>query len=160
VNDALHRAYIGLGANLGDRAANVRAAMTALKSLGTVAATSSLYSTKPWGDPDQPEFVNAAVLLETALAPLDLLRAIKAIEVELGRVPTRRWGPRAIDLDILTYDDADIDERESSGLRVPHPFLSERAFVLVPLAEIDNGFAEMRDRLGEEELAGVRLLVE
>jgi 2-amino-4-hydroxy-6-hydroxymethyldihydropteridine diphosphokinase len=86
-----------------------------------------------------------------------LLRAIKAIEVELGRVPTRRWGPRAIDLDILTYDDAEIDERESSGLRVPHPFLGERAFVLVPLAEIDAGFAEMRDRLGEEELSGVRL---
>ncbi len=152
----MHRAYIGLGANLGDRAANIRAAMTALKRLGTVAATSSLYRTKPWGDPDQPQFLNAAVLLETTLAPRDLLRAIKAIEVELGRVPTRRWGPRAIDLDILTYDDRDIEEHEPSTLRVPHPFLNQRAFVLVPLAEIDERYVPMRDRLGEEELAGVR----
>lgn len=150
----MHRAYVGLGSNLGDAFENVERAFEALNEAGTVARRSSLYRTKPWGKIDQPDFVNAVALLETQLAPHDLLRALKAIEKRLGRIESERWGPRAIDLDLLAYDDAIID---SQGLRVPHPQLRERAFVLVPLAEIDDAYRESRDALPPEELAGVRL---
>lgn len=124
-----------------------------LKKLGAVVRRSSLYQTRPWGKIDQPDFVNAAVLLETELEPRALLAALKDAERRLGRVEGERWGPRTIDLDLLTYDDVTIDE---SGLHVPHEHLSERAFVLVPLAEIDSAYAPLRDALDAEELAGVR----
>ena len=151
----MHAAYVGLGSNLGDPAANVEQAMTALAQLGTVTKRSSLYKTKPWGNRAQPDFVNAAVLLETPLAAADLLAALKTLEKRLGRVDGERWGPRAIDLDLLTYDDLEIDE---PGLRVPHPQLFERAFVLAPLAEIDARYGASRDALPCEELAGVAVL--
>ena len=151
-----HRVYIGLGANLGDRAGTLRAAMTELGRLGSVAAISSLYETRPWGDLDQPDYLNAAVRLETDLEPDELLGELKGIELRFGRVPARRWGPRALDLDILTYDDREIDRRDPRKLQVPHPHLRSRAFVLVPLAEIDEAFAAMRDRLDPDELSGVR----
>ncbi len=147
-----HRAYVGLGANLGEPARNVERAIDLLGELGTVAARSSLYRTRPWGKADQPWFVNAVARLETALAPSALLAALRAMERRLGRVPGERWGPRIIDLDLLTYDGLETDE---PGLRVPHPHLRERAFVLVPLAEIDEGFAALRDGLDAWELAGV-----
>jgi len=139
-----HRAYIGIGSNLGDAEKNVRDAVAALGELGAVERTSSLYRTRAWGKTDQPDFVNAVALLETGLNPRSLLIALKAIEAELGRVPSERWGPRAIDLDILTFDDLDIEEDD---LTVPHARLRERAFVLVPLAEIDPSFAPLRDAL-------------
>ena len=149
----LHRAFVGLGSNLGDSAGNVERAIKALAELGNVARRSSLYRTQPWGKTDQPAFVNAAVLLETSLEPRQLLAALKAIEVRLGRVPGERWGPRAIDLDLLAYDDLTIDEPD---LRVPHAHLHERAFVLVPLAEIaPSQYAPARDALPKEDLAGV-----
>jgi 2-amino-4-hydroxy-6-hydroxymethyldihydropteridine diphosphokinase len=140
----IHRAYVGVGSNLGDPEANVRDAIAALGELGAVERTSSLYRTKAWGKTDQPDFVNAVALLETGLNPRSLLIALKAIEAELGRVPSERWGPRAIDLDILTFDDLQIEEE---GLAIPHPSMNERAFVLVPLAEIDPSFAPLRDAL-------------
>lgn len=97
---------------------------------------------------DQPDFVNAAALLETALSPRELLAALKRLELELGRNETYHWGPRVIDLDILAYDDLTLRE---PGLTIPHPHLHERAFALVPLAEIDPTFATAAEQL---ELAG------
>lgn len=98
-----------------------------------VTARSSLYATPPWGVEDQPDFVNACALVETDLAPLDLLAACKDLEVALGRVPGARWGPRLIDIDVLWMDGVVL---ESERLTLPHPRMTERAFVLVPLAEI------------------------
>lgn len=132
------RAAIGIGSNLSDPPANVRRGMRALGRLGTIRATSRLYSSRAWGKTDQPDFCNAVALLETELAPLALLAALKGLERELGRGPGERWGPRVIDLDILTYGEERVDEPE---LRIPHPRLHERAFALVPLAEVDPRFA-------------------
>lgn len=151
----VHRAYVGLGANLGEPAHNVERALAALRDLGAVVRTSSFYRTRPWGRTDQPDFVNAAALLETALGPRELLRAFKDIERRLGRVETERWGPRSIDLDLLAYDAL---EYHDGDLRLPHPRLRERAFVLVPLAEIDSDYAPARDALPGEELQGVEPL--
>jgi 2-amino-4-hydroxy-6-hydroxymethyldihydropteridine diphosphokinase len=146
------RAHIGLGANLGDPIATLRAARTALATYGTVVAVSSLYRTPAWGVTEQPPFVNAALTLETALEPVPLLAALKRLETELGRVAGVRWGPRAIDLDILTYGDRTVDEPD---LTIPHARLGERAFALVPLAEIDPAFAALRDALPAADLAAV-----
>ena len=148
-----HSAYIGIGSNVGDPVANVRRAIDALREAGVVAVQSSLYRTKPWGKTDQPEFINAVVRLETALQPRALLDTLKRLEKQLGRTEDEHWGPRVIDLDLLTYDDRTIDE---PGLRIPHPELKDRAFVLVPLAEIDSTYAPWRDVLAPDEIAGVR----
>lgn len=146
------RAGIGLGSNLGDPAANVRAAIEKLSEVGTVAARSRLYRTKPWGRTDQPDFCNAAAIVETQLPPRELLERLKTLEQTLGRTPSERWGPRAIDFDILFYDGVLIDE---PGLQLPHPRLLERAFVLVPLAEIDDRFAAAAEALPPAERASV-----
>jgi len=150
-----HRAYIGIGTNLGDRIANVERALDAVERLGKMLARSSLYRTQPWGKTDQPWFANLAVVIETDLAPHALLERLQGIERDLGRTPAERWGPRAIDLDLLLYDDLTIDEPD---LQVPHPRLYQRAFVLVPLAEIDDRFEALRDALHESERAGVARL--
>jgi 2-amino-4-hydroxy-6-hydroxymethyldihydropteridine diphosphokinase len=128
------RVGLGLGANLGDPAANLRRAVALLREAGLqIDAVSSLYRTKPWGVTDQPDFVNACALARTVLDPLPLLDLIKATEQAMGRRETRRWGPRVIDIDLLFYDDLRwSDER----LTLPHPGVLERAFVLLPLAEI------------------------
>jgi 2-amino-4-hydroxy-6-hydroxymethyldihydropteridine diphosphokinase len=147
-----HRAYVGIGANLGEAVETVERAIGALEEVGEVVRTSPLYRSEPWGVPDQPPFVNAAVLLETPLEPRALLDELGKIERRLGRTPGERWGPRAIDLDLLLYDDLEIDSPE---LRVPHKHLRERAFVLVPLAQLDQHFAPLRDALDASELAGV-----
>jgi 2-amino-4-hydroxy-6-hydroxymethyldihydropteridine diphosphokinase len=146
------RALLGLGANLGDPAATLREAKERLGMLGRVSAVSSLYRTPPWGLADQPPFVNAALALETALEPRELLAALKDLERELGRTPTFRWGPRAIDLDILAYDGVRLEEPE---LTIPHARLAERAFALVPLAEIAPAFAGLRDALPPSDLAAI-----
>lgn len=137
-----------------DSAAHVRAAIAALSEVGAVTVVSSLYRTRPWGPiRTQPDFTNAAVALETMLGPQELLRALKALERRLGRLPqSERWGPRAIDLDILTYEDTSVCEPD---LVIPHPRMRERAFVLVPLAEIDARYAALRDALSAEERASV-----
>jgi 2-amino-4-hydroxy-6-hydroxymethyldihydropteridine diphosphokinase len=154
VNESGRRAYIGLGANLGDRIETIERAISALGELGIVRKTSSIYRAQPWGKRDQPWFANAAALLETQLEPADLLHGLQSLEKRLGRVPASRWGPRAIDLDLLLYDDRKIDEPK---LTVPHPYLYERAFVLVPLAEIDERFNDARDALPKAERESVEL---
>lgn len=130
------RAAVGLGANLGDAAASVRAALQALETLPQtrVVARSRLYRTPAWGVTAQPDFVNAVAVLETGLSAHALLDALLALERRAGRVrhPRERWGPRVLDLDLLLYGEAVID---TPGLRVPHPHLHARAFALLPLAE-------------------------
>lgn len=128
-------AYVGLGSNLGDRQVNVRSALACLERLAGVDLVhrSRLYETAPVGVLDQPWFVNAAAELHTDLSPAELLCTLKRIEQELGRRPSRRWGERAIDLDLLLYDHLVL---ETDQLIVPHPRLWERLFVLLPLAEL------------------------
>ena len=128
-----YRVYLGLGSNLGDRYGKLIEAIEKLQAAVKVDRISSICETEPWGYADQPCFLNAACGGETDLLPEELLGRVKAIELELGREPTFRYGPRAIDIDILLYGDEAI-ARE--GLRVPHPHLHERDFVLFPLREI------------------------
>lgn len=131
-------AYLGLGSNLGDRRDYLRRAVALLNDSAQceVTAASSLYVTEPLGYTDQPEFVNAVVEISTALAPQGLLELCSSVEQTLGRVRTIRWGPRVIDIDILIYSGVCVDDKD---LVVPHPRMMERAFVLVPLAEIAPG---------------------
>lgn len=130
-------ALVGLGSNLGDPVAAVRHALQALDAIpGTrLVRASRLYRTPAWGRTDQPDFINAVAMLETTLAPRELLDAMLGIELDAGRErrPEERWGPRTLDLDLLLYGDARIDE---PGLHVPHPHLHERVFALLPLADI------------------------
>lgn len=131
-----HEAFIGLGSNLGRRKKNIAAALNALQSTREieVAAASGLYETEPVGGPqDQGRYVNAVARITTALSPERLLAVCQRIEDSLGRRRTIRWGPRTIDLDLLSYD-AEI--RAGSALTLPHPMMHERTFVMRPLAEI------------------------
>lgn len=135
----MHTAYIGIGSNLGERDVTIRDALELLAANPEleVEAVSSIRETDPVGVVDQPRFLNAAIRLATELAPGPLLERLLAVEQQLGRVRTEeRYGPRTIDLDLLLYGDEIIDE---PGLRVPHPRLAERRFVLEPLAELDPG---------------------
>ncbi|HSQ16426.1 MAG TPA: 2-amino-4-hydroxy-6-hydroxymethyldihydropteridine diphosphokinase [Anaerolineales bacterium] len=125
--------YLSLGTNLGDRMENLRHALMALFPEIQVQAISSIYETEPWGFSDQPPFLNQVVKAQTRLAPQALLTTLKDIEIKLGRRPNFRFGPRRIDLDILFYEDIVLD---TPNLTIPHPRLEQRAFVLVPLAEI------------------------
>ena len=137
MNDEPAVVYLGLGSNLGDRRGNLAEALRRLPPLVRVQAVSSLYETQPVGPQEQPLFYNAACRGVTGLPPLELLRHVKQIERDLGRQPdgrpAERWGPRPIDIDVLLYGDAVIEE---AALRVPHAELANRAFVLVPLAEL------------------------
>ena len=126
-------AFLGLGTNLGDRLDNLRQAVLALSGCGTVLAVSPIYETAPVGVTDQPAFLNMALKLETSLTPQQLLRAIKDMEVTLGRTQTIRWGPRLIDIDILLFDQVQLNE---DHLHIPHPRLCERSFALTPLADV------------------------
>jgi len=128
-----HTVYIALGTNLGDRLANLRAALESMPPQVTVLGESHVYETPPWGYEEQPAFLNMVVKAETDLEPEPLLAYLKQLEVELGREQNFRWGPRLIDLDILFYDDLVL---HSPPLVIPHPRLPERAFVLVPLVEV------------------------
>jgi len=127
--------YLGLGSNMADRAGMIARAAACLVSRGDIVLRrlSSLYLTSPWGRLDQGDFVNAVAEVETHLDPRELLRRAKGIEQDLGRRPGPRWGPRAIDIDILLYGNEVVREDD---LVIPHPYLCKRAFVLVPLAEI------------------------
>lgn len=128
-----HIVYIALGTNLGDRSTNLRVAIEAMPPEIHVLAESHVYETPPWGYEDQPAFLNMVIKAETELGPEALLKYLKQLEVELGREQNFRWGPRLIDLDILFYDDLVIN---TPPLVIPHPRLHERAFVLVPLADV------------------------
>ena len=129
------RAYLGLGSNLGDRLANLQRAVDLLDATPgiRVERTSSVYETDPVGPP-QPDYLNAVAELRTTLTARALLEACLAVEQALGRVRDERWGPRTLDVDVLTYGDERIDE---PGLTVPHPRMHERAFVLIPLRELE-----------------------
>ena len=129
--------YIGIGSNVGDREAFCRSAVEQLNALDglEVTATSSLYETSPIGGPPQRSFVNLVVRIRTVMEPRLLLEHCKGIEHRLGREETEmRWGPRVVDLDILTYDNEKVGEPD---LEIPHPRLTQRRFALVPLLEID-----------------------
>jgi len=130
------KAYVGLGSNLGEREAMIRLALDDLARLPEtrLVKASSLYDTEPVGEVDQPNFLNAVAQLETNLTARQLLWNLLLIEKRLGRVRTQRWGPRTIDLDLLLYGGLVVEETD---LRVPHPELTRRSFVLVPLVEID-----------------------
>ncbi|MCZ2112109.1 MAG: 2-amino-4-hydroxy-6-hydroxymethyldihydropteridine diphosphokinase [Dehalococcoidia bacterium] len=146
------RVVIALGANLGDRLANLRAAVHVLQVSGVAVDTwSSVWETPPV-PADQPAFLNAVIAGETALDPEPLLDLLKQIEWERGRRPSRRWGPRPIDLDILFYGDSAY---ESERLTIPHPRIAERGFVLVPLAEVVSDPLPVIGRTALELLAQV-----
>jgi 2-amino-4-hydroxy-6-hydroxymethyldihydropteridine diphosphokinase len=131
------RAYFGLGSNLGDRAAHLQFAVDGLAArAGRVVALSPVYETEPVGGPPQPDYLNAVVVIETALPPRRLLEVAKALEAEAGREPpdpAKRWGPRPLDIDVLMVGDERVDEPD---LVVPHPRIHQRAFVLAPLADV------------------------
>ena len=128
--------YLSLGSNLGDRAANLHAAIERLAEAGTVQARSGFYETEPVDFHDQPWFLNCAVALETGETPRGLLAHALAIEEKMGRRRARDKGPRIIDIDILLFGERVIDE---PGLKIPHPAMHERRFVLEPMAEIAPG---------------------
>ena len=134
------RAAVALGANLGDRQATLAAAVDAVAALPgvTVVAVSGTYASAPvGGPPDQPSFLNGVLVLDTSLDPQDLLAALHRVENDHGRVREVRWGPRTLDLDLLAYDDLACD---GPNLTLPHPRAHQRAFVLVPWAEVDPRF--------------------
>ncbi|HPG89463.1 MAG TPA: 2-amino-4-hydroxy-6-hydroxymethyldihydropteridine diphosphokinase [Hyphomicrobium sp.] len=128
-------ATIGLGSNIGDKAANIDTAIAMLTRDGTIrlVAQSPKYRSAPWGVTDQDWFVNAAIAVATGLSARDLLRICQQVENDMGRVRQQRWGPRLIDVDVLTYRDEKISEPD---LIVPHPLIAQRAFVLLPLRDV------------------------
>ena len=135
MNRRASRVFLSLGSNVGDRGRYLRDALAELDALADtrVRAVSQGYETEPWGEPDQPEFLNIAAEIETALAPHELLNAVKAIERRLGRSAGSKWGPREIDVDVVLWEGAEVS---APGLCVPHPEFRRRAFVLEPLREI------------------------
>lgn len=128
-----HTVYLGLGSNIGDRDANLSAALRALAAIVTIERVSSVYDTAPMLYTDQPRFHNLVCRASTSLIPDALLHAVKEIERQLGRTSGPRYGPRVIDIDLLLYDRLIFN---SAALTIPHPRMAERAFVLAPLAEI------------------------
>jgi 2-amino-4-hydroxy-6-hydroxymethyldihydropteridine diphosphokinase len=129
----VHDVFIAIGSNLGDRETNLCIALEQMAAGIEITVTSSVYETQPWGLVEQPEFLNQVVRGITSLTPFRLLAFLKKIELRMGRVKTFRYGPRLIDLDVLLYDDRQVC---NPRLTIPHPRMCQRAFVLVPLAEI------------------------
>ncbi len=149
-----NRVCLSLGSNLGNREANLDAAVSRLATQVRIDALSSLYETDPMGVEEQPAFLNRVVTGTTRLLPADLLKLVKHIEREIGRVETFRWGPRLIDIDIVLFGDLVLS---TADLTIPHPEMHHRAFVLVPLAELapdtthpvsGKSMAELRDEVG------------
>jgi 2-amino-4-hydroxy-6-hydroxymethyldihydropteridine diphosphokinase len=132
---AIAQVGFGLGSNIGDKPGNIRKALRLLEERGVARLdlVSRIYRTPPWGVLDQGDFANACAVGATSLAPYELLAAVKKIEADMGREPTKRWGPRLIDVDILFLGDRSLDDPE---LTIPHKEMFQRVFVLAPLAEI------------------------
>ena len=159
------KVWVGLGSNLQQPVEQLREALNRLGSADQVdmLRVSSFYRTPPWGDKEQGDFINAVVELEPSLDPLPLLQVLQSIENVMGRQRDgRHWGPRLIDLDLLLYGDQQI---KSDELQVPHPHLFERAFVLVPMCELDStlvvpGYAEAGDLLKVLDCSGIHQLDE
>lgn len=153
------RVGFGLGSNIGDKPANISNALKLLEERGIarLTAISRIYRTPPWGVIDQGDFANACAIGETTLSPYELLAAVKKIEADMGREPTRRWGPRLIDVDILFLGDHTLDDPE---LTLPHKELFGRGFVLLPLVEIAPALVldgtPISQALQGVDLAGVR----
>ena len=151
-------AYLGLGGNIGDACAAIRAAVDLLRSERgiRIVAQSRYYRTPPWGETDQDWFVNACIGIETTLPPRELLRVCLAIEKSMGRERTRKWGPRVIDIDILDFGGFVLKDEE---LILPHPYAHQRAFVLAPLADIAPDLLldgrRVADWLAETDMTGV-----
>jgi 2-amino-4-hydroxy-6-hydroxymethyldihydropteridine diphosphokinase len=146
------RAFLALGSNLGDRLGNLQRAVDLLvRRPGlTIVKSSRVFQTEPVGGPVQPDYLNAVVEARTTLSPRDLLDAGLAVELAMGRERKERWGPRVIDVDVLTYGQEEVDE---PGLQVPHPRMHERGFVLIPLLELERD----PPLPGHRSIAGVRL---
>lgn len=142
--------YLGLGSNLGQRAVNLARAVHRLGDSLRLLRSSSIYETAPWGYTDQPTFLNCVLEAETALPPWQLLVVAKNLEDEIGRQPSFHYGPRLVDIDILLYGDLITDLPD---LQIPHPRMSQRAFVLVPLAELAPGLTHPTLNLSIAELA-------
>ncbi len=143
----MNQSYIALGSNIDEPIKNVQRAISELGKTNKVIASSSFYLTKPWGYLDQPDFINAVILIETIFSPYALLGQLQALEKHMGRERTIHWGPRSIDLDILTFNDETIVEPD---LVIPHPHMLERAFVLAPLSEINSDYLEAYLKLSNE----------
>lgn len=128
------KAIILLGSNLSDRLGNLNRAISMIdERVGVIETHSSVYETKPWGNLEQDDFLNQIVIVQTMMSPQQLLKSLLEIETEMGRMRTEKWAPRLIDLDILYYGQMVINEND---LVVPHPFIAERRFTLIPLVEI------------------------
>ncbi len=135
--------FLGIGSNIGDRAGNIIRAIEELRKLGSVEKISTVYESPPWGVKEQPPFLNCVVKLATPIGPRGLLSEVKKIERKIGRKERFRWGPREIDIDILLVEDSIIEEKD---LTVPHPFLDQRDFFIVPLLEIEPQVMDPRRR--------------
>jgi 2-amino-4-hydroxy-6-hydroxymethyldihydropteridine diphosphokinase len=154
-------AFLGLGSNLGDRLGTLQAAVDLLGAEAEIHVVSSsrVWESDPLGGPAQPDFLNAVIRIETSLMPRDLLLVCHRIEAALGRVRDVRWGPRTVDLDVLIYGDQTVDELD---LTLPHPRMMQRAFVLLPLLELEpdaastDGTRFVDIRLDPEAVAGAR----
>ena len=129
----MSKAVIALGSNIGDRLQFLKKAVDYIKLLGNISTISPLYDTSPYGFTEQPNFLNAVLLLDTSLSATDLLYHLKKIEKNVGRKNRMRWGPREIDLDIILYDEMEI---HTTSLTIPHPDFSQRIFVLRPLVDV------------------------
>jgi 2-amino-4-hydroxy-6-hydroxymethyldihydropteridine diphosphokinase len=131
--ESLAQIYLSIGSNIGKRQKYLKYAVEKLSAHLDNVKVSSLYATEPWGNKDQPEFLNLCLSGRTSSSPAELLELTRSIEKSLGRTHQEKWGPREIDIDILFYDDAII---KTAALEIPHPYVSERAFVLIPLMEL------------------------
>ena len=145
-----HTICLHLGSNLGSRSLNLEKAILGIsQEIGEVTNQSSIYQTQAWGETEQPDFLNQAVLAITELLPHDVLKKLLGIEEKMGRIREKKWGPRIIDIDLLFYDDLIL---ETPDLTIPHPQISNRNFVLIPTMEVFGNFIHPVFNLSIEEL--------
>ena len=154
----MKKIYLGLGSNLGDREHNLKEAFARIEEhIGHTVKSSSLYETEPWGYENQEAFLNLCISIETSLSPYGLLESLQTIELELDRVRKIHWGPRTIDIDILLFDDIIC---EDDKLTIPHPRMRERAFVLIPLYDIEKNLIidgiKLEDLINKTDTRGIK----